>query len=76
MPTLLRYRGYKFFFYANDHIPAHVHIMKGGCWAKIELATLKVVYSSFKPAELAECLKQVELHQKEFQEKWNEWFCR
>jgi hypothetical protein len=29
MPTLLDKDGYKFFFYANEHLPKHVHVLKG-----------------------------------------------
>ncbi len=38
MPTLLLHEGFKFFFYANEHEPKHVHVMKGGDFAKIECA--------------------------------------
>ena len=43
MPTLLIQEGFKFFFYANEHEPKHIHVMKGGEFAKIELSTLRVV---------------------------------
>jgi hypothetical protein len=76
MPTLLFEQGFKFFFYANDHAPAHVHIMKGDAWVKIEIATLQVVMSNLKSQELKTCLALLEQHQDEFQEKWNEWFNR
>jgi len=52
MPTLLLYDGFKFFFYANEHEPKHVHVMKGDDFAKIELQTLKVVDNYMKPKEL------------------------
>ena len=42
MPTLLLQDGFKFFFYANEHEPKHVHIMKGGDFAKVEIVSLKV----------------------------------
>ena len=29
MPTRLIERGFKFFFYANDHEPRHIHVMSG-----------------------------------------------
>jgi hypothetical protein len=41
MPTLLLQDGFKFFFYANEHEPKHVHVMKGGDFAKIEIVSLK-----------------------------------
>jgi hypothetical protein len=40
MPTLLLLNGFKFFFYANDHPPAHVHVLKAERWAKIEVVSL------------------------------------
>jgi hypothetical protein len=49
MPTLLLHDGFKFFFYANEHEPKHVHVMKGGDFAKIEIVSLKVVDDYMKP---------------------------
>ncbi len=51
MPTLLNIFGFKFFFYANDHSPSHIHVIKGNSWAKIELETLSVCYSTLKQQE-------------------------
>jgi len=76
MPTLLLLNGFKFFFYANDHPPAHVHVLKGERWAKIEVVSLAVKYSTLKSQELKECLSIVESYQSEFLEKWNAWFQR
>ncbi|MCE0761254.1 DUF4160 domain-containing protein [Marinobacter sp. G11] len=76
MPTLLLLNGFKFFFYANDHPPAHVHVLKGERWAKIEVVSLAVKYSTLKNQELKECLSIVESYQSEFLEKWNAWFQR
>ena len=76
MPTLLYLNGFKFFFYANDHWPAHVHVLKGERWAKIQLSDLKVVHSSLKHQELRACLGIIESHRSEFLERWNAWFER
>ena len=76
MPTLLNINGFKFFFYANEHPPAHVHVMNSGGWAKVELETSVVVYSSLKKQELRECLELLRLHREEFLEAWNDWFGR
>jgi hypothetical protein len=51
MPTLLLHDGFKFFFYANEHEPKHVHVMKGGDFAKIEIVSLKVVDDYMKPKD-------------------------
>jgi len=35
MPTLLNEKGFKFFFYANELEPMHIHIMKDEGFAKV-----------------------------------------
>ncbi len=37
MPKIYEYLGLIFFFYANEHLPIHVHVAKGECESKIEL---------------------------------------
>lgn len=74
MPTLLSQYGFKFFFYANEHEPKHIHVMKGGDFAKIELPSLQVVYNYMKPQELKKALEIAEIHQDEFERRWNEYF--
>jgi len=76
MPTLLLHEGFKFFFYANEHEPKHVHVMKGGDFAKIELANLRVVNSCLKAQDLRKAVQIVQEHCKEFERKWNEYFYR
>ncbi|MDD5037083.1 MAG: DUF4160 domain-containing protein [Methylococcaceae bacterium] len=77
MPTLLNLEGFKFFFYANEHEPKHIHVMKGGDYAKIELGSLRVVNSTFKPQEIRRALEITHQYQANFLEKWNEYFnCR
>lgn len=76
MPTLLNEQGYKFFFYANEHPPPHVHVMKSGGWAKIEIQSGEVIYSSLKPRELAACLDLLGVYRVSFLEQWYEWFER
>lgn len=76
MPTLLIYQGYKFFFYANEHPPAHVHVMKAERWAKIELGNMRVVYSSLKASEMRMVSVLLVRHKDEFQEAWDDWFRR
>ena len=35
MPTIFILFGFRFMFYANDHEPIHVHVIKGDVSAKI-----------------------------------------
>ena len=74
MPTLLDKNGFKFFFYANEHEPKHIHVMKNDDFAKIELQSLKVVQSYLKPKDLKFALQVVKENKKEFERIWDEWF--
>jgi len=74
LPTLLNKNGFKFFFYANEHEPKHIHVMKNDDFAKIELDNLKVVQNYLKPKDLKFVLDVVKEHRQEFERRWNEWF--
>lgn len=37
MPTVLRFGPYRVTIYTNDHRPAHVHVVGGGCEAVFHL---------------------------------------
>jgi len=74
MPTLLIQDGFKFFFYANEHLPVHVHVIRGNSYAKINLSDLRVVESFMKSAELKRSLEIVAEHRAEFMEEWNGFF--
>ncbi len=73
-PTLLNKNGFKFFFYANEHEPIHVHVMKGGDFAKIDLENLEVRKNYLKKNELKSALAIAEEYQLEFIRRWNEYF--
>ena len=73
MPTLLLQDGFKFFFYANEHEPKHVHVAKGDDYAKIELHTFSVKASYMNPKDLSKALAIVRLHNHEFEERWDDW---
>lgn len=76
MPTLLLQDGFKFFFYANEHEPRHIHVTKGEGFAKIELAGLRVINSHLKPSELRKALSLVEKNKTTFEGKWDEYFSK
>ena len=56
MPTLLRWHGYRFFFYSADGWePPHVHVVKDGREAEIWLRDLTVAINlGFSSKELNE----------------------
>lgn len=53
MPTIFSVFGYKFYFYANDHTPIHIHVIRGGAKAKYKLFPVSLEYNyGFKSSEL------------------------
>ena len=74
MPTLLNLKGFKFFFYANEHEPKHVHVIYGGNFAKVELANLRVVKNFMKPKDLQRALQIISENREEFERRWDEYF--
>lgn len=53
MPTLFIIFGFRFSFYANDHMPIHVHVTKGAATAIYAVAPIRLMKNiGMKPAEL------------------------
>jgi hypothetical protein len=78
MPVVLRYKGFRFLFYANEgnpREPAHVHTVKDGTDAKFWLNPVRVAYNDgFNAQTLRELLEVVELNAKLIEGAWNEFF--
>jgi hypothetical protein len=74
MSTLLIKDGFKFFFYANEHEPRHIHVVKGDGYFKVELANLVISNDHMKPKELKKALVIVETHKNRFLRQWDEYF--
>jgi len=75
MPTILRIKGYRFFFYSNDHSPAHIHVEKDDKTAKFKLDTLNLARSKgFNAKEISEIRTYVADNIDLFKSKWNEYF--
>jgi len=56
--TILRTKGYRFFFYINDHHPPHIHVEKERSTAKFLLKNAELVKSKrFNASELSEMRK-------------------
>ena len=45
MPTILTVKGFRFFFYSNDHSPMHIHVEKGDGTAKFNLFPVELIKS-------------------------------
>jgi hypothetical protein len=76
VPTLLNKDGFKFFIYANEHDPRHIHVMGANGFAKIELGTFKVVRNNLPPADRRRVMEIVRENNAEFERKWDEFFNR
>ncbi|ODT49367.1 DUF4160 domain-containing protein [Devosia sp. 63-57] len=76
MPTLLRWKGYRFFFYSADGWePPHVHVVKDGREAKIWLRDLNIAVNlGFSARDLNEIIGAVREHRNAFLEAWNDYF--
>jgi len=75
MPSVLRIRGFRFFFFSNEHLPKHIHIEKQNSYAKINLVNLELIENiGFNSKELKEIMKIVELHRSDFIKAWDEYF--
>jgi hypothetical protein len=46
MPRIFAKKGFRFFFYSNEHRPIHVHVRKGGGEAVFEVETEIVLRES------------------------------
>ena len=76
MPTILKIRGYRFFFFSlEENEPPHVHVEHGDKVAKFWLNPINLASSyGFRSHELTEVRALVIEYGKKFLEKWNEHF--
>ena len=74
MPTLLVIFGLRFYFFANEHLPIHVHLENADGLAKIALEPeIKLVENNgIKPKDIKRAMSIVEQYREEFIEKWIE----
>jgi hypothetical protein len=79
MPVILRYKGYKFYFFSNEGNPPeplHIHVRKGGAIAKFWLVPRVSVADSYDmtSGELKELAQVVEANHKLIERSWDEFF--
>lgn len=79
MPTIFKYKGYRFFFYSNENIPlepCHIHIRKDTSIAKFWVISEVSLASSygFSAVELRELARVINSKKKLIEDKWNEYF--
>lgn len=76
MPTVLRIRGYRFFFFSLEGLePPHIHVEHAERVAKFWLDPVALARShGFRRGELTELQVMIEEHQQMMLEKWYEYF--
>lgn len=88
MATIIRHDGFRVVIYSNDHLPAHVHIIKGDGEVRCNLGSVVVNPSSGEESltpislmdvtgkisdkDVGKALSLVQEHQKKLLDKWSE----
>ena len=76
MPTVFTEDGFRFFFYSNEHLPIHVHVLYGGGEAVFEIGngvTLKET-RGMSVKDLTKAQRLAKKNIKLIKEKWNVFF--
>ena len=76
MPTILRIKGYRFFFFSLEgNEPPHIHVEQDDRTAKFWLNPINLASSyGFRSYELTEIRAIVVKYSTKFLEKWYEYF--
>jgi len=75
MPTILRWKGYKFFFFSLEEDRPHIHVTKQNGQAKVWLDNFTVAKSQgFSQKDLNVIQRKVEAEYAAFLERWNDYF--
>lgn len=75
MPTLFIIFGYKFFFWSNEHEPAHIHVSKGDSEARFTIDPILLTDNyGFKNNELKMIESILEENIEVIKERWHEYF--
>ncbi len=78
MPTVLRWRGYRFYFFSNEGFePPHIHVDKGSATAKLWLSPVALARDiGYSRVELNEITRKVEAEAATLLEAWIGYFGR
>jgi hypothetical protein len=76
MPTLFILFGMRFHFYSKEHLPAHIHVVKGDATAKfvIEPTIVLIENKGFKPQELKLAESVIEENRELIVMNWKRYF--
>ena len=79
MPVVLRYKGYRFYFYAYEgkpREPVHIHVRQGRAEAKFWLHPfVTVAYNKGVSAhDMTEIVRVIQRNRKQIEDAWNAFF--
>lgn len=76
MPTVLRWKGYRFYFFSNEgNEPPHIHVDKGGNTVKYWLEPVRLARNiGFSERSLRELEEKVQAERTAFLEAWHGYF--
>ncbi len=78
MPTVLRIKGYRFFFFSIEgNEPVHIHVEKAESYAKFWFDPIRIVIDfGFNSKQLNEISNILEENQALIEDEWNEYFAK
>jgi hypothetical protein len=78
MPTVLRIKAYRFFFFSNEGAePIHIHVEKAEGYAKFwSKPVINASNSGFTGKEPKELSLLIEQYQEYIKAKWDEFFAK
>ncbi|ODS52196.1 MAG: hypothetical protein ABS36_18655 [Acidobacteria bacterium SCN 69-37] len=75
-PTVLRVRGFRFYFFSREEPRAHVHVQHADGEAKFWIDPAVELFANYglKPAQLADARQLIEEHVDDIRDAWNRHF--
>ena len=75
-PTVLKYKGFRFFFFSAEEKRMHIHVVSNGAEAKfwVEPSIKMAVNNGFSNIEVKEIEKIVKENEKKIRDSWNAHF--
>jgi uncharacterized protein DUF4160 len=76
VPTVLRWRGYRFYFFSNEgQEPPHIHVDHGERTAKFWLADVRLARNiGYSNRQLLELSDKISAERESFLEAWRVYF--
>lgn len=75
MPTVFDLFGLRAYFFTGDHLPVHLHLVKGDASAKIQVVPEIKVMSNhgMKQKDISTAIDLIEKYKDEIIEMWNQY---